>query len=119
MEVENKRREILRSLPSGHPRYQNLLPLKLEDVRRSSYWYKKWGITPPRKERAKAAVRMPFRIPKPPPICGDGWLREHLNDHSPEEIGALSIEVNHDGRKLPPVSVADKRGKVKAIMRKG
>ena len=47
LEMENKRREILRSLPVGHPAYQNLPPMKLEDIKRSAYWYKKHHLTPP------------------------------------------------------------------------
>jgi len=122
LEVENKRREILRSLPSDHPLYQSLrfsrqeaqTPLKLEDVRRSRYWYKKWGITPPRRERVK---RVPLKMPSSPPLCGEDWLRTHLADHTPEEIAALAIEVGCDHRWLPPVSLAAKRGTVKATVR--
>jgi len=124
LEVENKRREILRSLPPDHPQYHRaehlgiLSPLKLEDVKRSRYWYKKWGIKPPRKERVKAeaAAGIPFRIMSNP-LCGLAWLSEHRRDHTPEEIGALSIEVSHDGRELPLVSVSDKRGTVKKMVR--
>jgi len=122
LEVENKRREILRSLPPSHP-LQKLqfatreaqTPLKLEDVKRSTYWYKKWGIKPPRREKRVATARMPFRIASNP-LCGDDWLRAHLIDHTPEEIGALTIEIGCNGNQLPPVSVADKKGTVKAIL---
>lgn len=122
LEVENKRREILRSLPPDHPEYRRaeyigiLSPLKLEDVERSPYWYKKWGIKPPRKEREKAkAVAM--RLPNSPPLCGDDWLEEHLNDHSLEEIGALTIQVSRDNKQLPTVSVADKKRTLKKMLK--
>jgi hypothetical protein len=124
LEVENKRREILRSLEHGHPQRRRaeylgeLSPLKLEDVRRSGYWYKKWHITPPsRSERKKPSRGIKVRIPREPSLCGEGWLQEHLNDHTPEEIGTLVIEIASNDRWLPPVSVADKRGKVKAVVR--
>jgi len=121
--VENKRREILRSLPLDHPEYRRakflgiLSPLKMEDVKRSSYWYKKWGIKPPRKERVKA-TSIPFKIPNSPPLCGEDWLSEHLDDHTPEEIEALSIEITCDDRQLRPVSVSNKRGTVKTMVRR-
>lgn len=51
------------------------------------------------------------------PICGSDWLREHLFDHTHPEIEALSIEIGYNGRRLPPVSSADKRGAVKTIVR--
>ena len=115
IEVENKRREILRLLPPDHPAYRNLPPMKLEDVRRSRYWYKKWGIKPPRKERVK--VGLSFKIPNPPTLCGDDWLKEHLHEHTPEEIEALTIEVACGERRLPPISVSDKRGTIKGVMK--
>jgi len=125
LEVENKRREILRSLPHDHLQYQRaeylgiLTPLKLEDVERSRYWYKKWGITPPRRERAKveAGVKLPFRIPHSPPLCGEDWLYRHLRDYTPEEIGALAIEVACGDTWLPPVSLSDKKGKLRKIIK--
>lgn len=113
--MENKRREILRSLPADHPEYRRaeylgtLSPLKLEDVRRSGYWYRKWGIKPPRKERVKAKA-VAFKIPNDPPLCGEEWLRNHLNDHTSEEIGALAIEVSYGGRQLAPVEASSRRG---------
>ncbi|MBU1173309.1 MAG: hypothetical protein KKD44_27395 [Proteobacteria bacterium] len=115
LKVFNKLREILRSLPLGHPSHRNFPPMKLEDVKRSGYWYKKWGIKPPRKERVKAAFSS--KIPNPPALCGDDWLKEHLHDHTPEEIGALTIEVACGERRLPPVSVSDKRGKIKVMIK--
>jgi len=107
LEVENKRREIL-----------HLPPMKSEDIRRSSYWYKKHDITPPSSLGRKKPSReiMPFRIPINP-LCGEDWLRAHLTDHTPEEIGALTIEIGCDNKQLSTVSVADKRGTVKAILR--
>jgi len=47
------------------------------------------------------------------PLCGAEWMYQHRHDHTPEEIGDLSIVVGIDGRKLPPVSAGEKRGKVK------
>ena len=125
LEVENKRREILRSLPSDHPEYRRgkllniLSPLKLEDVSRSRYWYKKWGITPPVRERVKAGAvaRVPFKIPNGIPLCGNEWLYNHLHDYTPEEIGTLGIEVACGSRWLQLVSVADKKGTLKRILR--
>ena len=116
LEIENKRREILRSLPVGHPSYQNLPPMKLEDVKRSSYWYKKHHITRPKQVRPKREI--PFRIPNNPPLCGEVWLEAHLTDHTSEEIEALTIEIARDERWLPPVSVASKRGTIKTIMKR-
>lgn len=117
LEVENKRREILRSLPIGHPSYRNLPPMKPEDVKRSDYWYKKHKIAPPSRLVAKKHFRgILFRIPTNP-LCGEDWLKAHLADHTPEEIEALTIEVGYDNRWLPPVSVSDKRGTTKAIIR--
>ena len=117
--MENKRREILRSLPNNYPSYRNLPPMKLEDVERSRYWYKKHGIAPPPLGRKKHSRVVPFRIPNNPPLCGEDWLKAHLEDHTPEEIEALTIEVGCENGWLPPVTVSDKRGKVKMFMRKG
>ena len=117
LEIENKRREILRSLPSNHPAYRNLPPMKLEDVKRTSYWYKKHKITPlSRLERRKPSRGIPFRIPSAA-LCGEDWLKAHLTDHTSEEIEALTIEIAYDNRWLAPVSMSDKRGTVKAIIR--
>ncbi len=122
LEVENKRRDILRSLPPDHPQYRRaehlgtLSPLKLEDVKRSGYWYRKWGIKPPRKERIREkAVR--FTLPKWPPLCGEDWLREHLKDHPQEEIGALAIVVSYGGRQLATAEANSKKGTLRKILR--
>lgn len=118
LEVENRRREILQSLPTNHPSYRNLPPMKLEDIERSNYWYKKHHITrPSRLGRKKPSRVIPFILPGLPTLCGEDWLKEHLTDHSAKEIEALTIEIACDNRWLSPVSVADKRGTVKAIMR--
>lgn len=124
VEVENKRREILRSLLPEHPLYQKLsfsrqeaqTSLKLEDVRRSWYWYRKWGIKPPREERAKAKA-VAFRLPNSPPLCGEEWVRSHLNDYTPEEIGVLAIEVACDGRWMAPIEASSKKGSLKKTLR--
>lgn len=118
LEVENKRREILRSLPTNHPSYRNLPPMKLEDIERSRYWYKKHHIAPPpRLGRQKPSRVIPFILPSLPTLCGEDWLKAHLGDHTSEEIEALTIKIAHGNRWFPPVSVADKKGTVKAIMR--
>lgn len=120
VEVENKRREILRSLPLGHPEYRRaellgeLSPLKLEDIKRSRYWYKKHGIAPPSRLGTKKLFRgIPVRIPSNP-LCGEDWLKAHLTDYTAEDIEALTIEIAYNNSWLPPVSVSDKRGTVKA-----
>jgi len=120
MEVENKWREIMRSLPPDHPQRRRaeqlgqLSPLTLGDVKRSRYWYRKWHITPPRRE---VGTKLPsFKLPNSPPLCGEGWLARHLKDHTAQEIGALAIEVACDGRWLSPVSMAE-RGKLRKMMR--
>jgi len=110
-------------LPVGHPFYPvyrgDLSPMKLEDVRRSGYWYKKWHITPPsRSERKKPSRGIKVRIPREPALSGEDWLKEHLADYTPEEIAALTIEVACNGRWLPPVSVVAERGTVKTLIRK-
>lgn len=51
------------------------------------------------------------------PLCGWDWLRQHLRDHSQAEIEALTLEMSYNGRNLPPVRVADKRGTVKTMSR--
>lgn len=107
-EIENKRREILRSLPPDHPFYKNLPPMKLEDVEHSSYWYKKHGIPRPRVPGLHYG----------PPLCGEDWLKEHLTDHTPKEIAAQTIEIACDGRRLPPVSLADRKGAVRVMVRR-
>ncbi|MBA7680292.1 hypothetical protein ES703_88606 [subsurface metagenome] len=61
-------------------------------------------------------IAIPFRIPRNP-LCGWDWLGVHLTDHTPEEIAALTIEVAYDSRWLPPVSVSNKRGTTKKIIR--
>lgn len=119
LEVENRRREILRSLPTNHPSYRNLPPMKLEDVERSRYWYKKHHITPPpRLGRKKPSKGITVKFPYGNPLCGDDWFMAHLGDHTLEEIDALTIDIACDNRWVPPVSVADKRGTVKTIIRK-
>ena len=124
LEVENSRREILRSMPADHPLYNTLhfsrqeaqTILKLEDVRHTRYWYKKWGITPPKNGNGRKPRAIPLEIPNGEPICGRDWLEIHLNDHTVKEIEALTIEIACGNRWLP-VSVAEKKGKVKSIMR--
>jgi len=92
--------------------------MKPEDVERSRYWYKKHHITPPsRLGRKKPSGGITVRFPCGNPLCGDNWFMEHLGDHTSEEIEALTIEIARDNRWLPPVSLADKRGTVKTIMR--
>jgi hypothetical protein len=118
LEIENKRREILRSLPSDHIRYQNLPPLKLEDVKRSGYWDKKHGIAPPSPLKKRGKVKLfQFRIPNSPVLCGEKWLQEHVHDHTPEEISALSMEIGCGSRWLPPVTLANKKTEIKAAIR--
>jgi len=117
LEVENKRREILRSLPPEHPFYNNLPSMKLEDVERSNYWYKKHGIPRPSRLGKKHPTGVWLRIPSNP-LCGDEWLMLHQLDHSREEIEALTIEIACDNKWLPPVSVGDKKGMVKVLVKK-
>jgi len=114
IEVENKRREIF----NRRPECVNPFPLLTRaDIKRSDYWYKKHHITPPsRLGRKKPSRGIPFRIPSNP-LCGEDWLKTHLTDHTPEEIGALTIEIGYDNRWLPPISITSKRGTVKTITR--
>jgi hypothetical protein len=128
LEVENRRREIFRSLPADNPYFQDLPPLKLGDIKRSRYWYKKWGkkaiewerehgiisAIPEKKKRTRLTI---FRMPKAPPLCGEEWLREHLNDYTLEDIETLGIEMAYNGKQLPAVSMSDKKGKVKSLIR--
>jgi hypothetical protein len=115
LEVENKRREIWNA--SGKFAIHEP-PLKLEDVKRSGYWYKKHGIAPPHPLKKRAKVKLfQFRIPNSPVLCGEKWLQEHVHDHTPEEISALSMEIGCGSRWLPPVTLADKKTEVKAAIR--
>jgi len=92
--------------------------MKPEDIKRSRYWYKKHGLVPPsplgRKNRVRGIPSL--RIPSNS-LCGEDWLRAHLSDHTFEEIAALAVEISYDNKPLPPVSVSDKRGTVKTIIR--
>lgn len=107
LEVENKRRQI-----------HGLPLMELKDIRRSDYWYKKHNIARPSRVAAKKAAKaVLFKIPNNPPLCGEDWLRTHLEDHTSEEIGALTIEIGYDSKRLSTVSVADKRGTVKTIIK--
>jgi len=127
IEIENRRREILRSLPVDHEFYLNLPPLTLGDVmkKRTNYWYQKWGANPwrmvasplPLLRAQKISRKVPFKIPNNPPLCGQDWLYAHLRDHTPEEIEALSIQITAIGKSLPPVKVSDKKGLVKTRIR--
>jgi hypothetical protein len=67
--------------------------------------------------RDKAKLNIIVKMPIAPVLCGDDWLREHLNDHTAEEIGALTIMMACGDNQLPPVSVADKKGKVMGYMK--
>jgi len=107
--VENKYREILRSLPADHPERLKaesrgqLNPLKLEEVKRSRYWYRKWGIKPPPREKQGHIEQrhiVKFRLPNSPPLCGEEWLSQHQRDFTPEDIAALGIEIACDGRQI-------------------
>jgi hypothetical protein len=51
------------------------------------------------------------------PICGWGWLWRHRLDHTHTEIEALTLVMCYNGRDLPPVPAAVKRGKVKSIVK--
>jgi len=107
LEIENRRREIL-----------HLPQMKLEDVKRSGYWYKKHDITPPSRLGIKKPSRgITARIPSKPTLCGWDWLTEHLADHTLEEIEALTIQIAYDNSLLPLVSMSDKRGTVKTIIK--
>lgn len=111
LELENNRREIVNKVHGYLP------PMKLEDIDRSRYWYKKHGITPPSPLRRRGwREAIPFRIPSNP-LCGQEWLSAHLTDHTPEEIEALTIEIGYDSQRLATVSVADKKGTVKEVLR--
>lgn len=113
IEIENKRREIWKA--NNHGRAQ--LPMTREDIRRSDYWNKKHNIAPPtRPEKRKAELSKAVRVGSIP-LCGWEWLETHRRDHTQEEADALAIEITYDGKQLPLVSVGDKRGAVKAIIR--
>ena len=118
IELENRRRKIhncnIEYLKEKGP----LPPLRREDIKRSAYWYKQHGIPTSRLGKGRPSKRMSFRIPNSPALCGEDWLREHLNDHTPEDIEALTIEVEYENRQLLVASVADKKGKVKRAVRK-
>jgi hypothetical protein len=128
IEVENRRREILRSLPVDHRYYQNLPPRALGDVmkQRSDYWFEKhnahpWEMAAPPLPLPRAWKRLtrkvPFRLPLDPPLCGREWLSAHLGDYTPEEIEAQTIVVTCDGRELSPVAASAKKGEVKTLVR--
>lgn len=119
IELENRRRQIVYYASLKGPGKPLLVLLKREDIniRRSTYWNKQHGISPSQgKVKAKPPM-MTFRLPNNPPLCGEDWLKAHLKDYTPEEIGALSIEIKYGNRWLPPVAVTDKRGRVKATIR--
>lgn len=86
LEMENKRREILRSLPLSAPEYRRaeylgiLSPLRLEDIKRFDYWYKKHGIkrehsVPSAKAKGTQTPAYPFHLPKNEPLCGWDWVQ--------------------------------------------
>ena len=51
------------------------------------------------------------------PLCGWGWIEQHRNDHTHEEIEALSIQMSIDGRTLPEIRAGNGKDKVKDIVR--
>ena len=112
LEVENRRREILRTLPADHIHYRNLPELRLEDVEHSAYWYKKYGIKPPssqshRKERHYYMT----------PLCGEEWLLEHGNDHTTAEVEELGIRISVDGKKVAEIKAGEKKRTIKRLIR--
>lgn len=64
-------------------------------------------------------VQKHFRGIPSNPLCGEDWLKAHLADHTPEEIGSLTIKIGYNRRLLPPIYASDKSGTVKTIMREG
>lgn len=69
------------------------------------------------KKLQKVLPSLPFKMPKGIPLCGKEWLYGHLHDYTPEEIGSLSIEIGYGSKWLPPVALADKKTRVKTIIR--
>lgn len=61
-------------------------------------------------------VPPPFRMPSGVPLCGEAWLGAHLEDHTVEEIEALTIGISCGNRRLAPVSLASKKGTVKKLL---
>lgn len=116
IELENRRRQIVYASLKNPVNPLELL--KREDIRRSAYWNKQHGIPTSRLGKMRPSKKIPFRIPNSPAICGDDWLKAHLEDYTPEEIGALSIEIGYDNRWLSPVATTGKKGTVKATMRR-
>jgi hypothetical protein len=117
LKIENKKREIYRSLPRDHQRYVNLPPLRLDEVKHSRYWYKKHGLTPPPAPKKFKNPLLQFRLPASPPLCGEEWLSAHMNDHTMEEVAALKIEVSSNGKSLSSFSASDKMGSIKKLMK--
>ena len=113
LEVENRRREILRSLPADHIRYKDLPELHPEDVEHSDYWYKKHGIKKPHTIPDKEVFRLSCGIP----LCGKEWLAVHLKDHTIEEIEALGIQISVDGKQVAEIKAGEKKGTIKRLIR--
>jgi hypothetical protein len=52
------------------------------------------------------------------PLCGSEWLREHLYDHTHEEIESLTIQVSMGGFRLSAIKAGNgKAKKLKEIVR--
>jgi len=115
LEVENKRREILRSLPPEHPFYNNLPAMKLEDVERSDYWYKKHGVTKPRIIGISAIKHIPRLGVEP--LCGREWLAQALARAKTQPI-TQTMTIIFDGKEIAGFNnVGVKRGQIRRFMK--
>ncbi len=50
------------------------------------------------------------------PLCGSGWLRQHILDHTQEEIDALTLELIHDDMPYAFIPGTGKKGTVKNLV---
>ena len=55
-----------------------------------------------------------YTHPPPPtgtePLCGPGWLRQHIRDYTQEEIDALTLELIHDDMPYAFIPGSGKKG---------
>jgi len=87
--------------------------MRLEDVERADYWYKKHGLTKPK------AISFRRSIPRlgVEPLCGGKWLARALAKAKTQPI-TQTMTIMFDGETIGGFDNLTKRGQIRRLMKK-